>query len=168
VPPRGDSLHEGAVRGQDRGGHEAPPRPWQPVHLARLPRRTQDPRHRVESILRPPAEGQRMRRAIHPDPEGAAALAAPIPDHRGAQLGAPRLRPPLHQTVDHRADRLPNARSVPTHPPRGGRVNTNFNLSQKLDAVHFVKARAPTPSSSQVPFLLRPETQRQGLACHAT
>jgi hypothetical protein len=33
------------------------------------------------------------------------------------------------QLLDHRADRLPNARSAPTHPPRGGRVNTEFNLS---------------------------------------
>jgi hypothetical protein len=31
--------------------------------------------------------------AIHPDSEGAAALAAPIPHRRGAQPGAPRLRP---------------------------------------------------------------------------
>jgi len=76
--------------------------------------------------------------AIHPHPEGAAALAAPIPHRRGAQPGAPRIRPPLQQPLDHRADWLPNARSAPTHPPRGGRVNTNFNLSQKLDAVHFM------------------------------
>jgi hypothetical protein len=29
-----------------------------------------------------------------------------------------------------------DALSAPTHPPRGGRVNTDFNLSQKLQAVH--------------------------------
>ena len=110
--------------------------------LALLPGRAQDPRHRVKSVLRPPAGGKRMRRAIHPDPEGAAALAAPIPERRGAQLGAPRLRPPLQRTLDHRADRLPNARSAPTLPPRGGRVNTNFNLSQKLGAVHSQVAAA--------------------------
>ncbi len=75
--------------------------------------------------------------AIHPDPEGAAALAAPIPNRGRAQPGAPRLRPSLQQPLDHRADRLPNARSAPTHPPRGGRVNTNFNLSQKLDAAQY-------------------------------
>jgi putative transposase len=79
--------------------------------------------------------------ATHPHPEGAAALAAPIPHPRGTQPGAPRLRPPLQQPLDHRADRLPNARSAPTHPPRGGRVNTNFNLSQKLDAVEALLRR---------------------------
>jgi hypothetical protein len=114
---------------------EAPPRPRQPVHLACLPGRAQDPRHRVEPVLRPPARRQRLRRAIHPHPEGAAALAAAIPHGRGARPGAPRLRTPLQQPLDHRADRLPNASNAPTHPPRGGRVNTDFNLSQKLDAV---------------------------------
>jgi hypothetical protein len=32
---------------------------------------------------------------------------------------------------------VPNARSAPTHPPRGGRVDPDFNLSQKLDAIHI-------------------------------
>jgi hypothetical protein len=50
--------------------------------------------------------------------------------------GALGLRETLQQPLDHQADRQPNARSAPTHAPRGGRVNADFNLSQKLDAVH--------------------------------
>ena len=51
-----------------------------------------------------------------------------------------RLRDFVHrfqQPLDHRADRLPNARGTRKHPLRRGPVNTNFNLSQKLGAVHY-------------------------------
>ena len=83
-----------------------------------------------------------MHRAIHPDPDGVALPAAPTPHRRGTQPSATRLRPLLQRPLDRRAERPPNARSAPTHPPRGGRVDTNFNLSQKRDAVQHRLAQS--------------------------
>lgn len=41
------------------------------------------------------------------------------------------LTSPIHMGTTRRlSDRMVD------HPPRGGRVSTNFNLSQKLDGVH--------------------------------
>jgi hypothetical protein len=48
------------------------------------------------------------------------------------------------------------ARSAPTHPPRGGRLNTNFNLSEKLEAVQ----RPPGTNTSLGALETRPAIPR--------
>gem|GEM_PF-2413377 len=49
--------------------------------------------------------------------------------------------PAASTTTGHRTDRLSNAASARMHTPRGGCVNTNFNLFRKLDAISWIRLR---------------------------
>lgn len=78
---------------------------WRDETFARLRRRAEDRRNRLQHVLRAAAQRQRMPRVIHPRPDGAAALAASIPHRRRTRPRPARLRPPLQQPLVHRAAR---------------------------------------------------------------
>src|SRR5215212_4006187 len=106
-----------------RQGHRhrppAAPRSRQPVRQPRLPGRDPLPWYRQLTGVRARARRQWLCRALHPDLEGEPAVGPPLRDGRGAAPGASGLQGALQSDLDHRAARVPDARSGPSQADRG-------------------------------------------------